>query len=41
MILGFLANLRASAAVSISFLLALVKPQTVAFLTILEISVTE
>jgi len=40
-ILGFLAYFKASAATSISFLIALVKPQTVAFRTILEISFTE
>ena len=38
---GETACFKDSAATSISFLTALVKPQTVAFLTILEISTTE
>lgn len=40
-ILGLLAYFTASAATSISFFTALVKPQTVAFLTNLAISFTE
>ena len=40
-ILGFFANFKDSDATSISFLTALVSPQTVAFLIILEISTTE
>ena len=40
-ILGYLANCNASAAILISFSTALDKPQTVALLTILEISTTD
>ena len=40
-ILGFFAKRNESAATSISFFTALVNPQTVAFLTIFDISTTE